>query len=72
MNLKFLKITASIVFNQRFEQGTLGSESKCSSTVPSWGAFLSFGHFSIKLRAGMGRKLSAACLCFQEKSCIIL
>ena len=36
MYLEFLKITAPIVLNQRFEPGTLGSESKCSSTAPSW------------------------------------
>ena len=33
MYLEFLKITAPIVFNQRFEPGTLGSEYQCSSTA---------------------------------------
>ena len=36
VNFEFLKITAPIVFNQRLEPGTLGSESQCSSTAPSW------------------------------------
>ena len=31
MNFEFLKITAPIVFNQRFEPGNLGSESKCQA-----------------------------------------
>ena len=36
VNLEFLKNTAPIVFNQRLEPRTLGSESQCSSTAPSW------------------------------------
>ena len=32
MNFEFLKITAPTVFHQRFEPGTLGSDSQCSST----------------------------------------
>ena len=40
MNFDFLKITALIVFNQRFEPGTLGSESQCSSTAPSWNLYV--------------------------------
>ena len=32
VNFEFLKITAPTVFHQRFEQGTLGSESQCSFT----------------------------------------
>ena len=43
MNLEFLKITAPIFFNKRFERGTLGSESMCSSTVPSWDLYLKSG-----------------------------
>ena len=43
MNLEFLKITAPIVFNQRFELGTLGSESQCSSTAPSWDLYVGSG-----------------------------
>ena len=43
MNLEFLKITAPTVFNQRFEPGNLGSESKCSSTVPSWDLYVECG-----------------------------
>ena len=42
-NFEFLKITAPIVFNQRFEQGTLGSESQCSSTAPSWDLYVKSG-----------------------------
>ena len=44
MNFEFLKITAPIVFNQRFEPGTLGSESQCSSTAPSWDLNVKSGH----------------------------
>ena len=43
MYLEFLKITAPIVFNQRFEPGTLGSESQCSSTAPSWDLYVRSG-----------------------------
>ena len=43
MNLEFLKITAPIVFNQRFEPGNLGSESKSSSTAPSWDLYVESG-----------------------------
>ena len=43
MNFEFLKITAPLVFNQRFEPGNLGSESKCSSTVPSWDLYVKSG-----------------------------
>ena len=43
MNFEFLKITAPIVFNQRFESGTLGSESQCSSTAPSWDLYVESG-----------------------------
>ena len=32
MNFEFLKRTTPTVFHQRFELGTLGSESECSST----------------------------------------
>ena len=40
MNFEFLKITAPIVFNQTFEPQTLGSESQCSSTAPSWDLYV--------------------------------
>ena len=43
MNFEFLKITAPIVFNQRFEPGNLGFESKCSSTAPSWDLYVESG-----------------------------
>ena len=43
MNFEFLKITAPIVFNQRFEGGNLGSESKYSSTAPSWDLYVESG-----------------------------
>ena len=43
MNFEFLKITAPIFFNQRFEPGNLGSESKCSSTAPSWELYVESG-----------------------------
>ena len=40
MNLEFSKITAHIVFNQRYEPRTLGSESQCSSTAPIWDQYV--------------------------------
>ena len=43
VNFEFLKITAPIVFNQRFEPGTLGSEIQCSSTAPSWDLYVKSG-----------------------------
>ena len=43
MNFEFLEITARIVFNQRFEPGTLGSQSQCSSTAPSWNLYVKSG-----------------------------
>ena len=43
MNLEFLKITAPIVFNQRFEPGTIRSESQCSSTPPNWDLYVKGG-----------------------------
>ena len=43
MNFEFLKITAPTVFQQRFEAGTLGSESKCSSTELSWDLYAKGG-----------------------------
>ena len=43
MKFEFLKITAPIVFNQRFEPGNLGSQSKCSSTAPSWDLYVESG-----------------------------
>ena len=43
MNFEFLKITAPIVFNQRFEPETLGSESHCSFTAPSWDLYVESG-----------------------------
>ena len=36
VNFEFLKITAPIVFNQRFEPETLGTESQCS-VCQKWG-----------------------------------
>ena len=36
VNFEFLKITAPTVFHQRFEPGTLGSESEYSSTELRW------------------------------------
>ena len=49
--LEFLKITAPIVFNQRFEPGTLGSESQCSSTVPSWDLYVRSGDNVVNAKA---------------------
>ena len=43
MNFEFLKITAPIVFNQRFEPGTLGCDSQCFSTAPSWDQYVKSG-----------------------------
>ena len=43
MSFEILKTTAPIVFNQRFEPGTLGSESQSSSTAPSWDLYVKSG-----------------------------
>ena len=51
MYLEFLKITAPIVFNQRFELGTLGSEYQCSSTVPSWDLYVRSGDNVVNAKA---------------------
>ena len=53
MNLEFLKITAPTVFHKRFEPGTLGSESQCSSTEPRWDLYVEGGDnvFNAKGRA---------------------
>ena len=51
MYLEFLKITALIVFNQRFEPGTLGSESQCSSTAPSWVLYVRSGDNVVNAKA---------------------
>ena len=51
MYLEFLKITAPIVFNQRFEPGTLGSEYKCSSTAPSWDLYVTSGDNVVNAKA---------------------
>ena len=40
VNFEFLKITAPTLFHQIFEQGTLGSESQCSSTELSWDLYV--------------------------------
>ena len=52
VNLEFLKITAPKVFNQRFEPGTLGSESQCSSTAPSWDLYVKSGDSEVNARQG--------------------
>ena len=51
MYLEFLKITAPIVFNQRFEPATLGSESQCSSTAPSWDLYVRSGDTVVNAKA---------------------
>ena len=51
MYLEFLKITAPIVFNQRFEPGTLGSECQCSSTTPSWDLYVTSGDNVVNAKA---------------------
>ena len=38
-----LKITAPRDFNQRFQPGNLGYQSKCSSTAPSWDLYVESG-----------------------------
>ena len=43
VNFEFFKTAAPIVFNQIFEPGTLGSESQCSSTAPSWDLYVKSG-----------------------------
>ena len=51
MNLEFLKITAHILFNQRFEPATLRSESQCSSTAPSWDLYVRSGDNVVNAKA---------------------
>ena len=51
MNFEFLKITAPIVFNQRFETGTLESENQCSSIAPSWDLYVESGGNVVNGRA---------------------
>ena len=51
MYLEFLKITAHIVFNQRFEPGTLGSEYQCSYTASSWDLFVRSGDNVVNAKA---------------------
>ena len=50
MKFKFLKITAPIVFNQRFEPGNLGCDSQCSSTVPSWDLYVESGDIVVNAK----------------------
>ena len=52
MNFEFLKITAPIVFNQRFEPGNLGSESKCSSLCQVGTCMLKVGTMWSMIKAG--------------------
>ena len=55
MNLEFLKITAPIVFNQRSEPGTHGSESQCSSTAQSWDLYVKSGDNVVNVVNAEGR-----------------
>ena len=48
VNFEFLKITAPIVFNQRFEPENLGSERQCFSTAPSWDLYVESGDNVVK------------------------
>ena len=43
VNFEFLKITAPRVFHQRFELGTLGSESQYASTELNWDFYVKGG-----------------------------
>ena len=43
VNFEFLKITTPTIFHQRFEPGTFGSESQCSSTELSWDLYVKGG-----------------------------
>ena len=51
MYLEFVKITAPIVFNQRFEPGTLGFEYQYSSTAPSWDLYVRSGDNVVNAKA---------------------
>ena len=51
MYLEFLKITAPIVFNERFEPGTPGSVYQCSSTAPSWDLYVTSGDNVVNAKA---------------------
>ena len=52
VNFEFLKITAPAVFHQRFEPGTFGFESQCSSTEVSWDLYVKGGDNGSMLKAG--------------------
>ena len=43
MNFEFLKSTAPTAVHQRFELGTSGSESQCSSIELSWDLYVKCG-----------------------------
>ena len=43
VNLEILEITARTVYHQRFELGTLDSQSQGSSTKPSWDLYIKGG-----------------------------
>ena len=51
VNFEFLKFTAPVVFNQKFEPGTLGPESQCSSTAPSWDLYVRSGDNVVNAKA---------------------
>ena len=51
MYLEFLKITAPIVFNQRFEPGTLEFVYQCSSTALSWDLYVTSGDNVVNAKA---------------------
>ena len=59
MNFEYLKITVPMIFNQRFEPGTLGSENQCSSTAPSWDLYVKSGDNLVKtlLKTALVRRL---------------
>ena len=61
MNSEFLKITAPILFNQRFEPGTLGFESQCSSTVPSWDLYVKCGDYVVNAEGRAKEKGQSWC-----------
>ena len=52
VNFEFLKITAPTVFHQRFEPGTLLSESQCSSIELSWDLYVKVGAMYSMLKTG--------------------
>ena len=62
VNFEFLKITAPTVFHQRFELGTLGSESQYSSTELNWNFYVKGGDNVLNARGRANEIGQSRCL----------